>query len=548
MDGQLPCRRYAKKEAMPSPTRVSVVLLGYRNDLARARVVEWVARQAVTAVALAALRLDTPVPVPLFGDLDPADAAVVAAHLRDLGAQVRVEGGPKPEVALLPPPRHAGAGMRWVALAAAVAVATAWLGPRLPTPRLALLPPRPPAALLTTAAASAPALAPPALDADVRDTGTLAPVDADAFREQLDDIEGALDADPDHPVLRRNLQTVLHNWGVAELNANNLAGAVEHLTAAAELGERAETLLALGVARLRQGETADAAPLLERALGLAPGDSTTLLALAEVYTLEDRRVDALDLLQRAWDGGLRAPELGRRIEQLGREVDAEWDFVAVQDPHFRVSFGDTGDPSVVRVMLDALDEAYYSVGAKFDFYPDGRTPVVLYAQQDFHVVTQTPDWASGAYDGRIKFPVRGVSADDPHLARIARHEYAHSVIRRLAGTACPVWLNEGLAVWAEEDREGDRVAWAEERISDRELFPLQQLGTSFVSLPADRIDVAYAQSYLAVRTLIDRYGAARLRQLLATMGRTGQFASAFTEVYPEDFPAFERAHIDDLTR
>jgi len=526
---------------------VSVVLLGYRNDLARARVVEWAARQAATAAGPAPLRLDTPTPVPLYVDLDAAEAAVVAAHLRDLGAQVRVAAAPVTPDAGTTSPRPRGSGMMWAVIAAVAAAASVWLAPNLPIRRPALAPLRPPVAPESMAVVSSPALAPGVTGTDAGASGPPAPVDADAFRQQLDDIEGALDSDPDHPVLLRNLQTVLHNWGVAELNANNLDAAVEHLTAAAELGERAEVLQALGIARLRQGNTADALSLLERALDLAPREHNTLLALAEAYTHEDRRADALELLQRARDNGLHAPELERRIQQLGREVDAEWDFVEVHDPHFRVSFGDTGDTSNVRVMLDALDEAYYSVGAKFDHYPDGRTPVVLYAQQDFHAITQTPDWASGAYDGRIKFPVRGLTAGDPQLTRIARHEYAHSVIRRLAGPACPVWLNEGLAVWAEEDSEGERVGWAEERISNRELFPLQQLTGSFVGLPADRIDVAYAQSYLAVRTLVDRYGAPRLRELLTAMGRTGQFASAFAEVYPESFSAFERAYIDDLT-
>ena len=40
---------------------------------------------------------------------------------------------------------------------------------------------------------------------------------------------------------------------------------------------------------------------------------------------------------------------------------------------------------------------------------DEPTAVVLYTQRDFHAVTQTPDWAGAAYDGRIKLPVRGLS-------------------------------------------------------------------------------------------------------------------------------------------
>ncbi|MCK6554028.1 tetratricopeptide repeat protein [Candidatus Binatia bacterium] len=531
---------------MSRPGCVDVILCGYRNDLARARVIDWVKHQPARPAGPAALSSETVTPVRLFAELDTEAAATFAAQLRDLGAQVRVEAAPTRMPSSGSRGRGAGAGMRWLAAATAVAAITAWLAPDLSGRRPA--PARPPVAPQAGPAALAPDPSAGVAGADDAGAGPGPAVDAGTFRTQVEEIEGDLEGNPEHPVLLRNLQTALHNWGVAELNANNLAAAVEHLGAAAELGERAEVLQALGIARLRQGQTAEAAELLERALELVPGSRGTLLALADVYTQQDRRAEALELLQRARDNGPTEPELERRVQQLGREVDAEWDFVAVHDPHFRISFGDGGDQSAVRVMLDALDEAYYSVGAKFDYYPDGRTPVVLYAQQDFHAITQTPDWASGAYDGRIKFPVRGLTADNPQLARIARHEYAHSVIRRLAGTSCPVWLNEGLAVWAEEDSEGERVAWAEERISNRELFELRDLTGSFIALPAERIDVAYAQSYLTVRALIDRYGAARLRQLLAAMGRTGEFATAFADVYREDFAAFASAHIEDLTR
>src|SRR5262249_3163255 len=154
------------------------------------------------------------------------------------------------------------------------------------------------------------------------------------------------------------------------------------------------------------------------------------------------------------------------------EVDAEWDFVKLESTHFRATFADDEDRSTVNVVLDAMEEAYDIVGAKFDYYPEGRAPVVLYTQQDFHTITRTPDWAGGVFDGRIKIPVRGLTRSDPNLPRTARHEYAHSVVGRLSAGRCPVWLNEGLAVWAEEAQDGERQAWAENKVANQELFTL----------------------------------------------------------------------------
>jgi tetratricopeptide (TPR) repeat protein len=342
------------------------------------------------------------------------------------------------------------------------------------------------------------------------------------------------------------LQTVLLNWGIANLAAERLDDAAERLEAAARLGERAEVLRALGITQLREGDYRAAATSLERALQLAPKDPNALLALADVYLKLDQRAQALDLLHRAKEAGMRSPELDKKVEQLGREVDAEWDFVQTQSAHFRISFADSEDTHAVRLVLAALEEAYFTDGRKFEFYPGDRTPVVLYTQQDFHNITQTPGWAGAAYDGRIKLPVRGLQADDAQLTRVVRHEYAHSLITQLSNGHVPIWLNEGLAVWAEETEEGERQAWAEQKIAGQELFTLAQLTTSFVHLPVGRAEVAYAQSYLAVRALVDQYGARKIPALLGNLAKNRNVSDAFAATYPGDLASFEERFLRQL--
>jgi len=283
------------------------------------------------------------------------------------------------------------------------------------------------------------------------------------------------------------------------------------------------------------------------ALRLAPTHVNSLLMLGDIYLKQDRRAPALEVLQRAKEAGAHGPELDRMLGQLSREVDAEWDFVELQSRHFRVSFGDGEDRRTVKLLLDALEDAYDVVGAKFNYRPDDRTPVVLYTQSDFHGVTQTPDWAGAAFDGRIKIPVRGLTADDPNLPRVLRHEYAHSAIAQISGGHCPVWLNEGLAVWAEENDDADHTGWATRHVADKELFALAQLRDSFTTLPADRVEVAYAESYLAVRSLIDRYGARKIPAFLVALGRVHSVGEAFASVYPGDFSGFEQQLLRQLT-
>jgi tetratricopeptide (TPR) repeat protein len=549
---------------MAGSTPIDVILLGFRNDLARVRALDLLQQPGFPPH----LRIDPSASLPqrIYAGLDAAQARQVSRMLEILGAQVALH--PVPDAGSSPAPTRPGKGRRprpalfraTMLLFAAVA-AGYWLRPQPQPPQrsevIAAAPEEPVAWAAAKLRSFMPALPPQpeelsatlSNDPDVvaRNNEAVRLAQAGEFLGAIEELEIALQHAPDDPTLWRNLQTTLLNWGIADLAADRLEDAVLHLEQAAELGERAEVLQTLGIALLRQNRQADAAALLERALDLDPEDHTTLLALADVYLGMDKRPEALDLLHRARETGFSSDDLERRLEQLEREVDVEWEFVEIRDPHFRVSFADDEDYDSVRLILAALDDAYYTVGAKFDHYPHSRTPVVLYTQQDFHAITQTPDWAGGAFDGRIKIPVRGLTHDDPNLARVVRHEYAHSLVAQLAGQRCPVWLNEGLAVWAEESRDGERIAWAQEGISGQHLFTFEQLRTSFANIPADRVQIAYGQSYLAVRALIERYGAHTIPSLLGALGRHGNIQQAFDEVYRDSYGHFQQQVLRQLT-
>lgn len=355
------------------------------------------------------------------------------------------------------------------------------------------------------------------------------------YRAASAQLEEAARLSPNDEVIRRNLQTILLNWGTSELLAGHLDEASRLLRQAATLGVRAEVLRALGMLLHKQRDFAAAASVLEHALQLLPRDGNVLLALADSYLRQEKRAQAYDVLQRAREVGVRAAGIDSLLERLAREIDAEWDFVHLQTPHFQASFADTEEHGAVRVVLDGLEDAYTSVGQKFGHYPDTRAAVVLYAQEDFHSATLTPDWAGGAFDGRIKVPLRGLQAEDPGLTRALRHEYAHSVIATLAGPACPVWLNEGLAVWAEEDFEGEREDWAWATVARLGGYRFANIDAAFARLPANRVEAAYAQSYLVVRRLADRYGNQGLRDFLDSLRNTRDPEQALAELFGDSW-------------
>jgi Flp pilus assembly protein TadD len=371
--------------------------------------------------------------------------------------------------------------------------------------------------------------------------------EAGDYAAAAEHVRRALGSDPDQPVLQRNLRTILRNWASAELNAGRFEAAIALLSETPELEDDPVLLGLLGVAHARKRDWAKARDPLEQAVRLGANDPGIYAALGELYRQQGDREAAVEMFHRARDGGARGEDFDRMLTRLERELDAEWGYDQLRSAHFEISFDSGEDRAVAPIVLDSLERAYFAVGRRLDWYPDGRTQAVLYPDEEFHDLTQSPDWTAGIYDGRIKLPVRGLVAGDERVDRVMRHEYAHVVVGEVTGMRCPTWLNEGVAIWAEEEWDGERTGWALDTIAGKPLFSLGELGQQFTKLPAERVPVAYAESYLAVRAIVDRFGERRLQNMLESLGRGGSLDKAFEDALLTRFAAFEENFLHDLS-
>lgn len=534
-----------------------LVLLGFRNDLARERVRAYLRTRPEDEGGPLLLGAETALPRVVDAGLDHDAGLRRLGELRERGAHVRLmpsaaaepEDDPpaEPMPAAGGPPRAAavptGRAPRLALIVLLGVAATAYL--RFSRPALPLLP----RSLSASDVAGAPVagfnLAPRRLNDEA-----VALNAGGEFAAAADKLRAALREVPEEDAIRRNLRVVLHNWAVAEINADRPEVAVVLIEEGLSLQEDAALLGALGIARLRQGEWAAARTALERAVALGSDDPHVLMALGKVYRQHGERESAVEMFQRARERGAGGRDFEEALGRIERELDAEWDFDALRSPHFEIAFagGERESDAAAQAVARELEDAYFQVGRKFDLYPSERVPVVLYPSEDFHDITQTPGWTGGVYDGRIKLPSRGFAGGDPVVReRTLRHEYGHVLVNQLSRGRVPVWLNEGAAIWSEETQDGEREEWAYRTLAGQELFPLSALAGPFTDLPDDRVPVAYAQSYLAVRALVARSGGHGLRELLAALGRGVRLDDAFGTVFPGTLSGFERALMRDLT-
>ena len=354
--------------------------------------------------------------------------------------------------------------------------------------------------------------------------------------------------EPDNDLYRTNLQAVLINAGYADVTAERFTDAIPRFTEAIALGDRGEARRGLGYAYYRTGNANAARTNLERAVDQGAGDAETYLTLGRLALDRHDQARALKLLQQAAAAGADSPGLADTIARLERDVATEADYHSLGSSHFVIKIEGREDTEAARVVLNALEDAYRRVGARFAYYPLERLEVVLYPDETFREVTGSPHWSGGIYDGRIKLPIGGLARGSERLARTVRHEYAHAAIVTLSKGKAPVWLNEGLAQVAEETDDQGRMNRLRMAVADGNLLGLTELEGGFTRFDRDQASLAYSEAFFAAKYLLDQKGAYNTRRLLEAMAETDGIDAAFRQALGTPYADFERHMLAALAR
>lgn len=288
-------------------------------------------------------------------------------------------------------------------------------------------------------------------------------------------------------------------------------------------------------AALLAGRDYDARPRLERALSIDPAEPEAALLLADVFVRQDRRDDAIRVLEKAAAAGAQQPAVAARLARLREERALHAGFQQSLNARFTVLFEGAPEQTLARIVLQRLDAAWQRVSGTLFTVPHQPITVTLYTEQQFVDITRAPAWAAAAFDGSIRLPVRGALANEAELDRVLTHELAHAFVRAAAPRNVPMWLDEGIASMTEP--RDLSWAWREVRAAGR-LLPPRAMMQPFRSLPPQAARLAYAQSALLARAIVDQHSAGALNALLADLGRGVPFDEAFRARVFVSWPVF----------
>lgn len=215
------------------------------------------------------------------------------------------------------------------------------------------------------------------------------------------------------------------------------------------------------------------------------------------------------------------------------------DWHEVKGEHFIVYY--TKGHKFAKEVLNK-SEVYYKRIASGLGYPryskfwlwENRVKIYIYPdKKSFLSATNQPDWSEGMAD-YINKQIISYAWNTGFLESLLPHEMAHLIFRDFVGFKgeIPLWLDEGVAQWAEEKRRGQIKAFAKFNFSQDTLLSLDDMmkldiknidteqkvyirstrtkdneqGVLFLS-GDNLISAYYLQSASLVTFLIEKYGA-----------------------------------------
>jgi len=292
------------------------------------------------------------------------------------------------------------------------------------------------------------------------------------------------------------------------------------------------------MALVRSGNATTALSYAETSVRSNPDSADAYTVLGYVQFSADRTKDAI----RSWKRSLELrpdPVVEQYLAKANREASTEADFAQRESSHFTLRYeGKQTSEQLRRELIATLEAEYDDLVRQLGVAPRASIPVILYTEQAFFDVTHAPSWSGAVNDGKLRIPVSGLSSMTSDLARVLKHELAHSFVSQATGGRCPTWLNEGIAQAIEPKSlpEGRRLG---QLFRAQQAIPYNVLEGSFMRFSSMEAVVAYAESLSAVQYISETYGMSDVERILERIGQGSSPEAALRATIHSDYGQME---------
>jgi tetratricopeptide (TPR) repeat protein len=328
--------------------------------------------------------------------------------------------------------------------------------------------------------------------------------------------------------------------GKFEFEHGNIDQARRYFDSALRFQPENSTVLTYYAALLvRTGNPSQALTCAQRAVRSAPESPDAYTVLGYAQMASDRTKDAVA----SWRHSLNLrpdPTVQQYLAKAQREQNVESDFAQRESSHFVLHYEGKQTSETFRgQILAALESDYDDLARDLGTPPHDNILVTLYTEQAFFDVTRAPSWSGALNDGKLRIPISGLNSVTPDLARVLKHELAHSFINQLSAGRCPPWLHEGIAQLLEPKSMGGDGHQLARLFKTQRNIPLNVLEGSFMRFSGGEALVAYAESLAAVSYINDSYGMGDIQRILQRLSEGSSTEAALRATIHSDYGQLE---------
>jgi tetratricopeptide (TPR) repeat protein len=328
--------------------------------------------------------------------------------------------------------------------------------------------------------------------------------------------------------------------GKLEFDHGNIEQARRYFDSALRFQPENSTVLIYYAALLvRTGNPSQALPYAQRAVNAAPESADAYAVLGYAQQASDRTKEAVA----SWKHSLELrpdANVERFLAKAQREQNVETDFVQRESSHFVLHYeGKQTSEAFREQIMAALESDYDDLSSTLGAPPRDNVLVTLYTEQAFFDITRAPSWTGALNDGKLRIPINGLSSVTPELARVLKHELAHTFINHLSAGRCPPWLHEGIAQLLEPKSLGGDGRQLAQLFKSQGEIPLNVLEGSFMRFSGSQAYLAYAESLAAVSYINDSYGMGDIQRILQHLSEGSSTEAALRATIHSDYGQLE---------
>lgn len=244
-----------------------------------------------------------------------------------------------------------------------------------------------------------------------------------------------------------------------------------------------------------------------------------------------------------------APSYGQFYFGRNKIQYEQFDWQVLSTPHFQLYYYPE-EETLARAAAYWAEEAFDDLEQKFNHTLRRQVPLVIYSNHLHFQQTNTtpmllPEGVGGFFEflkGRVVLPYGGSMYDFWHVIRHELvHVFMHSKINAAGADAGvwdrrlpPAWFVEGLAEWWSVGWDSQAEMVIRDALLHDHLFPVENLTVAGAGF------LVYKEGQSFLRFLEERYGADRIRQIMAEFYHHDSFQEVVEAVTGKEFRDLSR--------